>query len=139
MCVFTRITGLVSENPFAVTVLSSPKNFLNLQKNNLILLFLHSEPNWVRKSYFQPDLIFQDCFITRWLETTCILVIIEKIYRYQFKSSYLKNQKSFAPFLFFFNIFGIYIKFSLFWKKKELFRSSISNVIKSERCAYLNA
>ena len=35
--------------------------------------------------------------------------------------------------------FGIYIKFSMFWKKHEPHRSSISEVIDFERCAYLNA
>ena len=39
----------------------------------------------------------------------------------------------------FFCIFGICIKFAIFWNKNEPHRSSISEVIDSERCAYLNA
>ena len=35
--------------------------------------------------------------------------------------------------------FDIYIKFSMFWKKKQPDKSSISEVIDSKRCAYLNA
>ena len=42
----------VSENPLAVNVLTSPRNYWNLQKSIFILLFHHSEPNWVRKNCF---------------------------------------------------------------------------------------
>ena len=52
MCVFKCITVLLSENPLAVNVLTSPKNSWNLQKSFLILHFLHSERKWVRKSFF---------------------------------------------------------------------------------------
>ena len=45
MYLFKCITGLVSENPLAVTVLTSPKNSWNLQKSTFIILFHHSEPN----------------------------------------------------------------------------------------------
>ena len=34
--------------------------------------------------------------ITRWLPATNTLVVIERIYRYQFKSNYLKNHGLFA-------------------------------------------
>ena len=74
--------------------------------------------------------------LTRWLPTTSILVVLERIYRYQFKSNYLKNHKFFAAF--FFCIFRIYINFQCS-EKNEPHRSSISEVIDSERCAYLNA
>ena len=82
-------------NHLAVIVLTSPKNCRNLKKRTFILLFLHSERNWVRISYFQSDLRFYDCLITHWLETRTILVVIERIYRYKFKSNYLKNYKPF--------------------------------------------
>ena len=36
---------------------------------------------------------------TRWLPTTSILVVIGRLYRYQFKCNYLKNQKPFLNFL----------------------------------------
>ena len=52
ICLFKCITGLVSGNPLAVNVLTSPKNCGNIQKRTLILLFRPFEPNWVRKSYF---------------------------------------------------------------------------------------
>ena len=39
-----------------------------------------------------------DCLITRWLPTTSILVLIERIYRYQIKPNYLKNRKFFPAF-----------------------------------------
>ena len=74
--------------------------------------------------------------LTRWLPTTSILVVIDRIYRHQFKCNYLKNQKpSAAFFLHFWNLHQIFNVL----KKNEPHRSSISGVIASERCAYLNA
>ena len=105
--------GLVSENLLAVNVLQSPKNCWNLHKSTFILLFCHSEPNWVGKSQFQSYLRFWDCLGTPWLPTTSILILIGRIYHYQFKCSYLKNL--------------------------ELSSLSISKVIDSKRHAYLNA
>ena len=96
MCLFKCIIGLLSENPLLLNVLTSPKNSCNLHKNTFILLFQHFGPNWARKSYFQSHLRFQDCLLTRWLPTTSILVLIERIYRYQFKLNYLKNHRLFA-------------------------------------------
>ena len=52
MCLFKCITGLVSEKLLAVNVLTSRKNSWNLQKSTFIVLFYHSQPDWVRKSYF---------------------------------------------------------------------------------------
>ena len=61
----------------------------------------------VKRSYYT---IYNNCLLivgyilaqlTRWLPTTSILVVIERIYRYRFKSNYLKNHKYFAAFFFF--------------------------------------
>ena len=116
MCRFKFITGLVSENSLEVNVLTSRKDSWNLQKSTFIQLFHHTDPNSVRKNYFQSDLRLKDCLITRWLATTSIVSVVEIIYRYRLKSNYLKNDKFFARFSF--CIFNIYIKFSMFWKKK---------------------
>ena len=104
MCLFKWIRRLLSENPLAVNVLTSPKNSWNLDKNIFILIFHHFGPNWARKSYFQSHLRFQDCLLTRWLPSSSILVLIERIYRYQFKLNYLKNHRLFA--LHFFTLLG---------------------------------
>ena len=98
MCLFKCITRHLSENRLAVNVLTSPKNSWNLQKSTFILLFLHSEPYLVRKTYFESDLRFWDCLITSWLKTTSIPVAIERIYSYKFRSSYLENHKRFVVF-----------------------------------------
>ena len=71
------------------------------------------------------------------LRTTSISEVIKRIYTFQLKSNYLENHKCLAPFSFPF--FGIYIKFAMFWSRKKSHTSSISEVIESERCAYLNA
>ena len=73
--------------------------------------------------------------ITRSLETTSILVVIERICRYQFKSIYLRNHQPIALLpLIFWNVHEV----SNVLKKIEAHRSSISEVIDSERGAYLN-
>ena len=109
MCLFKCITGLPSENPLRENVLSTPNNSWNLKTSTFILLFLHSGPNWVRKSYFQWDLRFEDCLITRWLQTSSILVVIESIYGYQYKSNSLKINQTFVLFcLHFWNLNEIY-------------------------------
>ena len=113
---YLNASRLLSEHPLAVNMWTSPKSSLNLQKSIFILLFLDSEENWVRKSYFQLDLIYSDCLTTRWLETTSILVVIERIYRDQFKSNYLKNHRFLAIF---FSTFGIYMKFPMLLKKRS--------------------
>ena len=115
MCLFKCIKGLVSENLLAVNVLTSPKNSWNLRKSTFLLLFHFSERIWFREKYFSSDLRFEDCLLKRWLRTTSILVVIERIYRYQFKSNCLKNHKVFAEF---FCSFRIYIKFPMFWKRQ---------------------
>ena len=66
--------------------------------------------------------------------TLSILVVIGRIYRYQFKCVCRKNQR---VFVFFYWIFGIYVKFRTFWKRKSAHSLSISEVIDSERRAYL--
>ena len=78
---------------------------------------------------------FYDILLTRRVSTTTIFVVIERIYRYQFKSKYLKNNKDFG---YFFCNFGIYMKFPMFWKIYEPHRSSFSEIIDSKRCACLN-
>ena len=68
--------------------------------------------------------------------TIIIIIIIIVIIIIDETEFELKNQKSFAAF---FCISGICIKFTIFWNKNEPHRSSISEVIDSERCAYWNA
>ena len=108
MSFFKCITRLLSENLLAVNVLTSPKRSLSLQKITFILLFLHSEPNCVKKSYFQSHLKFKDCLITRCLETTSILVVIETIYGYQLHQIIWKTIGFFAIF---FCVFNFYMNF----------------------------
>ena len=67
-----------------------------------------------------------------------ILVLMERIYRYQIQPTYLENHKIFAAF-FFFAFLESELNFQCFEKKNEPHRSSISEVIDSERCACLNA
>ena len=52
MCLLKCITGILSENLLAVNVLTSPKNSITVKKSTFILLFHHSEQNWVWKRLF---------------------------------------------------------------------------------------
>ena len=136
MCLFKCMMGFLYENPL-VKVLTILKNSWMLQKSSFILVFSHSEPNLVRTSYFESDLRFWDCLLTRWLPTMCILVVIERIYRYQSRANYLKDHRLSTAFFFPFLVSTA--NFQCSGKKYELHRSSISEVIDFDRCAYLNA
>ena len=102
MCLFKCMIGFLYENPLAMKVLTSLKNSWILQKSSFILVCSHSEPNLVRRSYFESDMRFWDSLLTRWLPTTSILVVVERIYRYQFKANYLKDLRHFTAFFFHF-------------------------------------
>ena len=71
------------------------------------------------------------------MAATSILAVIERIYSYQFKSNYLEDHRLFAQF--FVQVLVSTWNFQYSEKKNEPQRSSISEVIDSERCAYLNA
>ena len=60
-----------------------------------------------------------NCVVTRWLETTSILVVIERIYRYQFSND-LKNYRHFAALLL------------DFW-----YLDAISNVLKKKKMSFI--
>ena len=66
-----------------------------------------------------PLLKFEICglFLTHWLPMTSILFGIVRICSFLFKCNYLKNKKFFGIFYF---IYGIYIKFKIFLKKRWL-------------------
>ena len=69
-------------------------------------------------------------------ETTSILIIIERIERYQFKSNYLKNCKNLALFR---SNFWTLNEISNIPKRNEPNRSSISESNYSEIYAFLEA
>ena len=43
------VAGLVSEDPWAVNMLTGPKHSRNTQESTFILFFLHSDINKIRK------------------------------------------------------------------------------------------
>ena len=69
-----------------------------------------------KNSYFYWDMRFYDCLIRRWLPTRSIHVLIERIYRYQLKSNYLKNRQFFTAFFFAF----LESTISLQWSEKKM-------------------
>ena len=113
-CLLKCIKGLVSENPLAVNVLTSPKNCWKLQKSTSTKLSHHFERVWVRKGHFQLHPRFKDCLLTRWLPTAGILVVIGIVTATNSNAFIWKTETLFSVC---YCIFGMYIKFWTFWKK----------------------
>ena len=137
MCFFKCITLLVSENPLAGNVLTSPKNSWNLQEKYFYPTF---SSFWAKLGYKESILIRSDILGPLFNTLTA---------NYEYSRTNRKNwplpiqiKLSKKPSIFCCNFccsFGIYIKSSMFWKINEPHRSSISEVIDSEKWAYLNA
>ena len=70
------------------------------------------------------------------MSTTSILVVLERIYGYQFNSNHLKIDKSLVVFRI--NAWNWY-EIDMFWKENKPHTESISEIIDSEISAYLNA
>ena len=117
VCLFKWIIGYVFEKSLAMNVLKSPKNSWNLQKSTFILLFHHFQENWVSKKLFliRSDILGQ--LDNKYTGNYVYSRKLGRVYRYQFKSVYLRNAK---PFAIFFEFFFMYIKFKMWWKKMSL-------------------
>ena len=137
MCLFKCKTGSVSENPFAVNVLTSSKNCWNLQKSTFILLFHHSGTKLSLKKVFL-------------IRSEILGLLFNTLTgNYEYSHSDIENlllqiqiklcRKPLTILPSFFLSIGIYIKFPIFWSKNQRHRSNISQFIDCERCAYLNA
>ena len=124
MCLFKCITSLVSENPFAVNVLTNRKNSWNMQKRYCYATF----------SSFCAKLSYKKLFLIRSESLGPLFNTLTANYEY-FRSNrenwpspiQIKWYKK--PSIFRRNFccsFGIYIKFSMLWKINEPHRSSIS-------------
>ena len=83
------------------------------------------------------DLKFWDCFITRWLYITCILVIIWGKFRKRVLTLLSQKRKTFSEI--FLAFWQSTKKFVHFEKKDQLHSLNTSKVIDSEKCGYLNA
>ena len=67
------------------------------------------------------------------MPTASVLVVIEGIYRYQFKSNYLKNHRLFAAFFFFFFLHVWYLyQISNVLEKNEPQRASVLKLLTQE-------
>ena len=108
-----------------------------LLKSTFIVLSDHFEWAWVGKIYFQSDLTFEDCLLTGWLLSMSILIVIGTIYCYQLNAIIWKIRHFFVKF--FMHFWNLHSILNILKKRKELHSSSVSEVIDSKRCAYLNA
>ena len=133
MYLFKCIAGFISENCFAVNVLTRPKNFWNLEKSTLILFFYHFGRNWVGKF-----------FLIKYEILGLLVNTLTANYEYsrsdrgnlvfpiQIKLS--EKQLTFCD-LFFCHCWYLHEISNLLKKKNELHRWSVSEVTDSKRCA----
>ena len=68
-------------------------NKLSLSDIFIILRWIEFE-----KRFSQSDLKYHDCFLIHWLLMKCILAILGRISRNQFKCNYLRNKQFFVKF-----------------------------------------
>ena len=86
------INGLRTlRNPpsWLVTFLLVPLNKIYLFSKDVITFIIYFISSFFRVI---PEPVIDNIpFLTRWLRTTSILVVMGRIYRYQFQDNYLKN------------------------------------------------
>ena len=134
MTLFKCITGLVSENLLAVNVFTESQKLMQYAERKF---YPTISSFWgqieFRKGYFlirSEILGMRDTTFTANYEYSRI-----NRENLPFPNSAKISQKTVNPLLHVFSIFGIRIKFPMFSNKNEPRRSSISEVIDSERCA----
>ena len=130
-------TGLVSEHPAAVNMLTGLTQCRTLQKQPFILRFHRYERGRTGKRPFQSDLKSQLCMLTHCLPMPGIVALMWRISRKRLKCIYPKNQNLFVNILMhFLNLHKIWKIFILKVKPHSL---SISEVIHCEKRRCLNA
>ena len=105
----------VWEDSSTRNMVNVPKHCWNLHHSTFILFINHWQVNWVRKSLSFLDAEPWACLLRHRLLMKSILLLIETIYKYQFRFNYLRKNKLFLNFPCFFKF---YIKFWIFWKKR---------------------
>ena len=114
-CLLKRLKGLAWKHHSVINVLTVSKHCWN-QHGTPIFLFSHEfEINWVGKCLPKSYPKSSDCYLTRWLPMTSILVALYRISGNNFKRHYLKKKRLFQIF---YCISEICIKFRTFWKKR---------------------
>ena len=75
------------------------KHCWNLHHRLFISFSSHWNGNCIRRSFSYWHAKSWDCLLTHWLPMKSIVFLVETIWRYQFRSDYLRNKKSFLNFL----------------------------------------
>ena len=127
----------LSEHRSRVNLFTCPKHCVNQHGSTFIIISHWKKSNWVTKHLFQSDVKSQYCLLTSWLATTCILAIIETIYRNMFKDHYLKNEKHILEFLF--DFWNLYKILRIIKKRDQVTCLNICEAIESRKCVDLNS
>ena len=106
-CLSKYLISPVSEHGSPVNMLKGPKHCWNLHSTTFIMFSQHDEDGKrVGKCFCYWNLKSWHCLLTYWLRITSINFVIGRIYRNQFKCSYLRNKKIFSEF------FALFLKFN---------------------------
>ena len=101
-CLVKRLKGLTSAHISVISVLMGSKHCWS-QRDTTIFLFFHNfEINWIGKSLPASHLRSSDCLLTRWLPMRSIPVAICRFSGNKFKRFYLKKERPFEDFLYYF-------------------------------------
>ena len=88
----------VWEDPSTDNMVNWSKHLFHLNGTPFNIIIDHCEGNWVGRSHFLWHAKSWGCLLTLWLPMTSILFLVEKIWRKQFRCSYLKNKSLFVNF-----------------------------------------
>ena len=106
---------LLSEEFSTSNMVNEPKCCWNLNDSTFTKFIDHCEGNLVGSYWCAKSL---DCLLTRWLQMTSILFLIETIYCNIFRCNYLRKKKFF--FLYFVAFWKSKLNFPHFQKKDHL-------------------
>ena len=101
-CLEHSLKSTISEDSLTVNMLKRPKLLQKDHESTFIIFFHHYQRTWFGK--YLPQLYAKSwgCFLTHCLPMTSILLGIVTICCHRFKCNYLKNERQFQVFFFYF-------------------------------------
>ena len=120
----------ISDDPWTSKMVNVLKHCWNQLQSIFIIFIDYWQVNSVKKGLCFWHAKSWDSFLTHWLETKSILLLIETILRYQFRCNYLRNKKIFLSFLL--HLWNLQSVLNILKKKDDPHRSNISEITDSK-------
>ena len=120
----------VSEDPSTSQMVNVPKRFPNLRQSTFMIFIDHCQVNWVGKPHSYWHAKSWDCLLTYCLPMKIILFLKDTNKRYEFRCSYLRNEKLFLKFLL--DFWNLQKSFKYFENKDDPHRFCISEITDSQ-------